>query len=125
VTVCALQKSQYGPRYYVNIGCNFVRLDGQPHPRAEDCHLTLRVDDLLGTDAGVMELRALLDLEIPMPERDREERLFEIFEDRLVPAVHLSATVAGLDDMTADGTLPDYTLTRTAREVLGLPIPGE
>ncbi len=48
ITVCALQKARHGPRHYVNVGFNVVTL-GDPHPRAEGCHLPVRAEQFIAT----------------------------------------------------------------------------
>lgn len=122
VTVSGLQKSQYGPSYYVNVGFNFTILDADPHPHPEGCHLTVRIGEFV-SDAEEVELRELLDLEAPIANSARESRLLDIFTRRLEPVVRRATSVDGLRAMVADGTLPDYMLTLKAREVMGIAIP--
>jgi hypothetical protein len=121
VSACGLQKSQYGPSYYVNIGFNFTKLDADPHPHPEGCHLTVRIGEFI-SDAEELELCQLLDLEAPITDSVRESRLLEIFTGRLEPVVRRATSVDGLRSMVADGTLPDYMLTLKAREVMGIPL---
>lgn len=119
VTVCGLQKSQYGPSYYVNVGFNFTTLDADPHPHPEGCHLTVRIGEFVSG----LELRELLDLDAPIADSARESRLFDIFARRLEPVVQRATSVDGLRAMVADGTLPGYVLTLKARDVMGIPLP--
>jgi hypothetical protein len=123
ITVCGLQKSQYGPSYYVNVGFNFAGLDSDPHPHPERCHLRVRIEQFIRDEGQVAEVRGLLDLEREIDESVREDRLFEIFDEYLAPVVRRSSSVAGIRAMVADGTLPDYMLTLKARQVLEIPLP--
>jgi hypothetical protein len=122
ITVCGLQKSQYGPSYHVNVGFNFVVLDPGPHPHPERCHLRVRIGQLIRDEGRVAELDALLNLEHEMDGRVREDRLLEVFGEWLHPVVGHSTSVEGMRAMVADGTLPDYMLTLKARQALDVPL---
>src|SRR5918996_6667499 len=73
VTACGLQKSQYGPSYYMNLGFNFTTLDADPHPHPERCHLRARIGEFV-SDTEARELRELLDLEASIADSARESR---------------------------------------------------
>ena len=123
VTACGLQKSQYGPSYYVNVGFNFVALDPEPHPHPPDrCHLRFRIGQLIRDKKVVDELDLLLDLERDMDEDRREGRLFSTFEEWLAPVVRRSTSVKEMRAMIEDGTLPGYMLTLKARQILEIPL---
>ena len=122
ITACGLQKSQYGPSYYVSVGFNFVVLDTDPHPHPEGCHLRVRIGQLIRDESRVAELDRLLNLEHKTDESVRETRLFEVLGEWLHRVVGHSKSVEGMRAMVADGTLPDYMLTLKARQALEIPL---
>lgn len=70
-----------------------------------------------------LERSPALDLEYEIDDSIRETHLSEFFTTWLAPVVSRSASLEGLRSMTTDGVLPAYVLTRTAYEMLNIPLP--
>lgn len=120
LVACGLQKSQWSQSYYLNVGLHFRAQADAEHPRPEDCHLPLRADDLIASGPALQEL---LDFEHPVNGDDRETRVYLLLRDELSPLLIRAESVDGLAEMIADGSLPIWCVTMTARAALGLPPP--
>ncbi len=115
ISVTNLQKSQYGPSYYVNQGWWLVEAE-EGEPRSETCHVVTRIENLLPTREG--EINRLLDLDVPIPDPQREERLRWLLAEELLPVLREAATVAGLRALRLEGRLTNAGLRRLALERL-------
>jgi hypothetical protein len=71
-TVCLLnlQKSSWGPQFYVNAAVWFTRLGAERRPKEYKCHVRWRVNSLMGDDQSKTFAQAL-DLECPLGEGRR------------------------------------------------------
>ncbi len=115
IVTCDLQKSQYGPSYYLNVGYYLRSTGDETHPRSSVCDIPLRAEQLVGDQSGLAEL---LDFEQPIADEDRSVRLYALLADRLTPHIKRGATVEGLKQMLADGSLRTYMLGGNAQAVL-------
>ena len=93
VTVIDLQKSQYGPQYYLNIGLWFRAIEDLQFPRPVGCHVVNRLAVELPKPVSD-DLDRLLDLETEVPDRDTELR--DVLDTYLVPLLGVIRGVAGL-----------------------------
>lgn len=100
VVVLNLQKSNYGPRYYINFGLWFLGVGPANDPKVTHCHLQTRVERLVD-DSCRPSFERLLDLEIEIPDAQRHEQLLHALEGQLRPFVQVGQTLAGL--ATPDG----------------------
>jgi hypothetical protein len=111
-----LQKSQYGPQYYLNVGFWLRELGDERHPKLTDWHISARIEDLV---PEVEErIGQLLDLEHPMPDDERSTELVALLNDRLLPLLERGSTVAGLRSMRADETFIAAVIRVPAQELL-------
>jgi hypothetical protein len=85
ITVGDLQKSQYGLQYYVNIALWLRPLGEVKTPKEQVCHVRTRLSRLVGSGEG--QLKALLDLDVPMPEGERAEKLTSFLEAHVGPVL--------------------------------------
>ncbi|MDX8498412.1 DUF4304 domain-containing protein [Mesorhizobium sp. VK4C] len=71
-TICLLnlQKSSWGPQFYLNAAVWFTRLGPNRRPKESNCHIRWRVNSLMQDEASKMFAQAL-DLECPMPDDQR------------------------------------------------------
>jgi hypothetical protein len=115
IVTCDLQKSQYGPSYYLNVGFYFRSIGNETHPKSSKCDIPMRAERLIGGQSGLSEL---LDLDKPIADDDRSLRLYTLLSDRLTPQIKKGATVEGLKEMLADGSLPRTHLGGNAQAVL-------
>jgi hypothetical protein len=67
-TICLLnlQKSSWGPQFYINAAVWFTRFGPDRRPKEHHCHIRWRVDSLMQDQASKLFVQAL-DLETPMP----------------------------------------------------------
>ena len=95
VFVLNLQKSQYGPQYYVNVGLWLLSLGPAETPKDHQCPIRTRLDNLVPADkeAG---LTTLLDLESPVDDELRREELLALLRSVLLPLLDTTSTLEGL-----------------------------
>jgi len=115
IVTCALQKSQYSPLYYLNVGFYLRSKGPETHPRAHECHITHRAGELIGRERAFDEL---LDLEHPLDDETRVMQLFGLLTKELAPRIQRGSTIAGLRAMLADGSITHHYLKGPAQEVL-------
>lgn len=96
ITVVQLQKSQYGLQYYVNIALWLRPLGEATAPKEQVCHVRTRLSGLVGNEEG--QLEALLDLDVPMPDGERAEKLRTFLNAHLGPALEAVASLDSLRD---------------------------
>ncbi|MFB6609342.1 DUF4304 domain-containing protein [Agromyces sp. NPDC056379] len=93
VTVVDLQKSQYGPQYYLNIGLWFRAIEDLQFPKPVACHVVNRLASELSGFASD-DLSRLLDLEAAVP--DRGIRLRNLLDTHFVPLLGVFQDAASL-----------------------------
>ncbi|TRC95815.1 DUF4304 domain-containing protein [Mesorhizobium sp. WSM4303] len=71
-TICVLnlQKSSWGPQFYINAAVWFTRLGPERRPKEYKCHIRWRVDSMMRDEQSKAFARAL-DLEHPLPADQR------------------------------------------------------
>jgi hypothetical protein len=100
-TVLNLQKSQYGPRYYFNVGFYLDVMPDVRYPKEEDCQIRVRLDSLFPDLRE--DLNALLDLGTDIDDAHRTSRLTDILISRLRPLLEDASTLNGLRALNAKG----------------------
>jgi hypothetical protein len=115
IVTCDLQKSQYSPLYYLNVGY-YLRSEGpETHPKSHTCHITYRAGELIGRERAFDEL---LDLENRIDDETRSIQLYSPLNTELAPRIHCGSTIAGLRAMLADGSITHHYLRGPAQAVL-------
>jgi hypothetical protein len=115
IVTCALQKSHYGLRYYLNVGFYLRSKGPETHPKSHECHITYRAGELIGREPAFDEL---LDLEHPLDDETRVIQLYSLLTKELAPRIQRGSTIAGLRGMLADGSITHHYLKGPAQEVL-------
>lgn len=71
-TICLLnlQKSSWGPQFYLNAAVWFTRLGSERRPKVPNCHIGWRVNSVMEDEQSKMLTQAL-DLEYPLPVEQR------------------------------------------------------
>lgn len=119
VFVVNLQRSSYGPSYYVNLGVWISRLSEAKWPKEQDCHLRARLGELIedfDKDESLMNLDSML------PDRVRRSQLLE----ELVAYVgEIAASVRSMSDLQSSEIGQDWIEWGAAngaevRDILGL-----
>lgn len=118
ISVVNLQKSQYGPQYYVNQGFCLREVDNERYPKSHQAHIVTRVEDLVPEIEE--QLNVLLDLERDMPDERRIDGLVMLLNQRLLPLIERGDSIAGLRSMVEDGTLAGAGIRGSAQGALGM-----
>jgi hypothetical protein len=98
-----LQKSQYGPRYYVNVGWWLRSLGDVKFPKDHQWHIGIRLESLAVNCAE--DVKALLDLDSGIAESERSQRLRDLLEAELRPVLDRTRSVDGLRELRREGRL--------------------
>ena len=98
-----LQKSQYGPSYYVNVGWCLRALGDVKFPKDYQWHIGMRLD-LLAPNR-TKDIKQLLDLDTPIAEDERRHRLGELLDSELRPVLERTSNVDGLRALRREGRL--------------------
>lgn len=110
--VISLQRSDYGPSYYLNVGLWPLVGDEQPSTvRAVDCPFRLRGDQL------VPELAQAFDLEAP-PGSERKEHASRDALDRVIATLDPLSTLESLRRLDREGKLTGWAVDRFGRSLL-------
>ena len=115
-TVLNLQKSEYGPKYYLNVALCLNQANDAKYPKEWECHIRARVNQLL-PDLR-QELQELLDLSTTVDEASRAGRLEDILQRRLRPIIESASSLQGLRQLFAEGTLKDVAIKPQATKLL-------
>src|SRR5258708_17263146 len=89
-----LQKSQYGPSYYVNAGWSLRSLGDVKFPKDHQWHVSIRLESLAAERAD--EVMELMDLKSGIPEGERSQRLQELFASEFRPVCDRTLSMRGL-----------------------------
>jgi len=117
ILVVALQKSQYGPQYYLNLGIWLKQLGEEQAPKEHQCHIRLRATSLPVERAKLLE-RALDLKELSMSPEQRERFIVEYIQKEALPFMELTGTVEGAGTALAGGKLSRAMVHKKARELL-------
>lgn len=95
ITVLNLQRSSYGPRYYVNIAIWLLAAGPTTAPKPHQCHIQTRLERLVPPSLE-KRLNALLDLDCHIEPGVRREELLALLGKHLRPILEVSTTSEGL-----------------------------
>lgn len=90
-----LQKSQYGPRYYLNVGLWFLGVGAATKPKPTHCHVQSRLEALVPSDLR-LNLEALLDLNQAVDDEERRTQLLGVLAVQLGPLIEAGTSFGGL-----------------------------
>lgn len=116
IVVLNLQKSQYGPQYYVNVAFWLRQLGEERYPKEHKCHVRLRLEDVVPDTEE--EIGRLLDLEKPLSDEQRIEALLRLLRERLGPVIKRAGSVDGLRSLRDEGLLAGAAIVGPAQQVL-------
>jgi hypothetical protein len=116
IAVVDLQKSQYGPKYYVNVAFWLRALGEERFPKTSNAHLWVRLGALPGVERETAE--CLLNLECDVPEEQRVDGLSALLATSVVPLIDRGSSLDGLRSMVDDGTFK--AVDRLAQDKLGV-----
>lgn len=119
VAITDLQRSQYGPKFYLNQGFWLNALGDDRYPKSARSHISIRLETLAQDVRG--EIERLLDLESCMPDDVRLDRIVAVLEERLKPVLDRGQSLEGLRSMVEDGTLKAAAIRGSAQQLLSGP----
>jgi hypothetical protein len=103
IAVLNLQKSQWGPQYYVNFGLYVRTLGPLAEPRAEQCHYRARAESV--DPSQEQRWKELLDLECQIEESQRRREIEALLSVAVVPFLTSLGSDEGLRAAHAHGRL--------------------
>jgi hypothetical protein len=95
IAVLELQRSQYGPLDYLNLGWYLRALGEETRPRFPGCHIKVRFDSVL-PQAVRSEWKRVTDLDTPMADAERGAMIEQYLGTYLTPILDQAATLDGL-----------------------------
>lgn len=107
ISVSNLQRSQFGPAYYLNQAFWLVALGDEQFPKESKCHVRTRLDAVCPDESE--RLANLLDLDWTMAPERRIDELVGLLRAHLLPLIYGGETLVGLRAM-CDGPLKDAAL---------------
>jgi hypothetical protein len=107
---CGVQRSNYGDRYFINVGVHFLELAKVKHLPPHRCHFCGR----FGSDA----FQAALDFEVAA--EGRGEAIHQCHRQELLPAAETCATSRGAISFLHAGALRVPCVTLEARTFLNI-----
>lgn len=114
--VLELQRSNYGPAYYANLGIWLSALGADRSPRERFCHLRTRLTSLLPQQAG--RISALLDLSYDIKNDERRSSLLAILNDEVLPIIDSCATLESVRSLASMGRLDAFLITGAAHQLI-------
>jgi hypothetical protein len=118
IEICNLQKSQYSPKYYLNVSFWLRELGDERYPKAHQSHIVARAESLVPSIESRLE--ELLDLEYAISDEVRIFELVALLNENLLPIFERAKTMSGLRSLAAEGTFRASGVRGAAQRVLGL-----
>jgi Domain of unknown function (DUF4304) len=116
ILVINLQKSAYGPQYYINVALWLKPLGEADCPKEHRCHIRSRWDSLVAFDEK--HLARLLDLEAPIADNERQLEIAHILKSHVVPFLSKVSTLDGVRSVYQTASWPSSLVNRSAQEFL-------
>lgn len=104
IAVLNLQKSQYSPRYYLNVGLWFLGVGPVINPKPSHCHVQSRLEILVPT-ADRQHLEDLFDLDQAFNDEERRTGLLAVLTSQLEPLLEAGMSASGLATETGQHLL--------------------
>ncbi len=116
ILVVNLQKSQYGPSYYINLAVFVKALGDDKVPKEHQCHLRTRIEDVAGDD-----LERALDLDdVSFADCQRESMIETAIGKHAIPFLKSCSTLDGIREQIVEGRLDGVLVQKRVRALLGL-----
>jgi hypothetical protein len=116
--VISPQKSQYGQKYYLNLGIFFKALGSKDRPKENECHLRARIGNIVGTESQMLAEK-LLDFEAgKISTEARREALTTIMLTEVIPFIEQCSSLEGARTALHEGKLDELPINKELRELL-------
>jgi hypothetical protein len=116
IAVIDLQRSNYSPRYFVNVGLWVKALGHSRYPPEESCHVRTRLTQLTTTEPRKVE--SLLDLDEQVDDKHRGDALLGILQKELLPILDRTAKISALVGPAGRSLLDRSVVRAEARKYL-------
>ena len=116
VFVIQAQRSQYGPKYYLNLALGLRAVDPSEFPQEHRCQIRTRAEGVL--PSGRQALGQLLDFAFPLDDEQRGVQLGRILEIELLPIVKACGSVEMLTEGEGKRLVEGSLVTGPAQSVL-------
>lgn len=117
IVVLNLQKSQYGPQYYVNVALWLRSLGDDEAPKENKCHVRTRLTRLVPPEAEA-QLASLLDLTSGVDEGQRGEALETFLRVHLLLYLKACSSLEGLRSGVGEHLVSKSLVTGPAQWLL-------
>jgi Domain of unknown function (DUF4304) len=112
-----LQKSAYGPKYYLNVGFWIQQPDLDRYlPKEPECHVRLRLG--IYSSEFSRRLESLLDLASEIEDEERSAALADLLVHDVLPLVDQGSDILGLKRLMAEDRLKGAAVSPAAMEAL-------
>ncbi len=113
--VMHLQRSQFGPQYYINYAL-WLKVLGEPKsPKEVDCHIRMRESNFGG---DIKIARKLLDLESDLASEERSGGIVHFMSKSFFPFSNQCRTLDGMRLLFKEGRFADTLIVAAARKLL-------
>lgn len=113
-----LQRSQWGNKYYINLGVLVKQLDNIPSPKENQCHLGVRLSQIVRDST---KLERDLDFEDFASANEQKVRAVrEAIETRAIPFLSSLQTLDGIKHVFREGTISSAFATAKLKKFLGM-----
>lgn len=118
VLVISPQKSQYGERYYLNLGVFFRALGTQATPKEHECHVRTRLAEIVGIEDQV-RVEQLLDFEkTQVADDERQQALAALLQAKGISFLERCSSIEGARAALAEGMLDAMPISKTLQDLL-------
>ena len=108
------QKSNYGQKYYLNLGAYFKMLGTKQAPKESECHLRARISQFVEEEA----VEKIFDFDQPISTLDRHNEIVKLLRDEGLPFLEMCSSLQGVRDAFARNQLDSFSLLRSLKEQL-------
>lgn len=122
ILVANLQKSLYGPQYYINLAAWMKQLGESEAPKEYQCHIRVRATSLPGDKAEALG-RALNLEDESMSSKQREAFIAEFMREEAIPFLESLGTWTGIRAAVDAGKLKQGLIHKEVEALLRAPTP--
>lgn len=114
ILVMALQKSDFGNFFYLNVGVCIKALSDEPFPKVNGCHVSMRADALLAVNGVSVDLGLNMDEGTP----EDFDATLRVLNEQLLPMSSEFLDLEGLRRHHRQSTFKRALVLWQAREIL-------
>ncbi|SDA69258.1 DUF4304 domain-containing protein [Sinorhizobium sp. NFACC03] len=114
VLIVNVQRSQFGPQYYLNFSVVIRAISTVPQPKEYHGDIRFRLEETLPAHSHEL-CKKLLNLEYPLSDDERSLRLVELIKRHGLRLLLTCNSEAGLKEALESKSLPDWTFSSAAR----------